>query len=84
MNQTRIGSLIETLMNTFIGFLASFFAWPMAAYIFSIEYGHGQHVGMVAFFTVISVLRGYVVRRWFNARLHRMALNISRSVSKWN
>ena len=81
MQQTRLGSLIETCMNTLIGFLISYFAWPVAAWIFEIQYNHGQHFGVVLFFTIISVVRGYVIRRWFNARLHQAALSIARKVS---
>ena len=80
MNQTRLGSLIETIINTLIGFTVSFFAWPVAAVIFRIEYTQGQHWGVVVFFTVISVARGYIVRRWFNARLHKASLDLAKII----
>jgi hypothetical protein len=32
-------------------------------------------------FTVISVARGYVIRRWFNARLQRTAQRMAAAVS---
>jgi hypothetical protein len=32
-------------------------------------------IGMI--YTVISVARSYVIRRWFNARLHRIVENIA-------
>lgn len=73
MNQTRIQSLIETVINTAIGFVVSYLAWPVAAAMFDMNYSAGQHVGITVFFTTISVARGYVIRRWFNARLHRTA-----------
>jgi len=73
MNQSRLASLIETLFNTGIGFLVSWLTWPPAAALLGIAYTAGQHWGMTAVFTVVSVARGYVIRRWFNGRLHRAA-----------
>lgn len=69
MEQSRLGSLIEVCLNTLIGFGISWAAWPVAAELFGMPYTHGQHFGIVLFFTVISVARGYVLRRWFNGRL---------------
>jgi len=31
-------------------------------------------------YTVISVVRSYAVRRWFNARLHRLASAMATSI----
>lgn len=81
MNQSRLGSLIETLLNTAIGFVISYVAWPPAAALVGMPYSSSQHMGMVAFFTVISVLRGYVVRRFFNAWLRRAAERMASALS---
>ncbi|WP_445363153.1 hypothetical protein ACJJIQ_04970 [Microbulbifer sp. ANSA003] len=80
MEQSKLGSLIETCINTVIGFLVTFIAWPLAALLTGIEYNYGQQFGVVAFFTVISVARGYVVRRWFNARLKEAATRLAQSL----
>ncbi len=80
MEQTRLVSLVETLLNTAIGLLISFLGWPIAAAISGIEYGHGQHVFVVAFFTVLSVARGYVIRRWFNNGLRTTAVKMAKKV----
>ena len=77
MNQSRLGSLIESAINTAIGFIVSFVAWPVAAWMTGIEYSSGQHWAVVAFFTVVSVARSYVIRRWFNARLHAAAMKMA-------
>lgn len=57
MNQTKLGSLIEVTINTFIGFIVSFAVWPVAAWMFTVEYNNTQHFGIVALFTFVSVLR---------------------------
>ena len=73
MNQTRLGSLIEALLNTAIGFGVSL---ALAAVVYPL-FGHAftlaQNVGITCIFTVASIARSYAVRRWFNARLQRAA-----------
>lgn len=81
MNQSRLSSLIETLFNTGIGFVVSWLTWPPAAALAGIEYSTSQHWGMTAIFTVVSVARGYVIRRHFNGRLQRAAARMARSLS---
>lgn len=73
MLQTRRGSLYEASINTLIGLAVSFLAWPIAAAMFGVEYTTSQHFAMTGFFTAVSVARSYVVRRWFNAAIHRAA-----------
>lgn len=74
MSQSRSMSLIESTINTLAGFIISFLAWPVAALVTGIQYTPSQHVGVVLFFTAISVARGYVVRRWFNCGSAKGAL----------
>lgn len=73
MTQTRLSSLREALVSVAIGYLISVLvtAWVLPLY------GHAVTVGdnlqITAIFTVISIARGYAVRRWFNARARRSA-----------
>lgn len=67
--QNKSQSLIETLTNVSIGYIISFIAnitvLPMFGY--DINLTDGFWISMI--FTVISVIRGYIVRRWFNMRI---------------
>ena len=67
--QNKSQSLIETLTNVSIGYIISFIAnmavLPMFGY--DINLTDGFWISII--FTVISVIRGYVVRRWFNMRI---------------
>tara|TARA_R110002094_G_scaffold80390_1_gene85946 strand:- start:153 stop:380 length:228 start_codon:yes stop_codon:yes gene_type:complete len=58
MVQSRLESLLEVLVNTAIGFIVSFAGWPIAAWIFDMSYNTNQHIGVVLFFTVLSVFVG--------------------------
>lgn len=73
MEQTKLGSLIETILNTAIGFGVALLSQLLVFPLFGIHVPLSTNLGIGAWFTVISVVRGYVIRRWFNARLKRAA-----------
>lgn len=77
MTQTRLGSFIEACMNVLIGFWINFFAnlviLPLIGFHISIS--DNFYIGFL--YTIISVARSYVVRRWFNAMLHRAASKLA-------
>jgi hypothetical protein len=82
VNQTRLGSLIEACMNVLIGFWINFCAnlliLPLIG--FHITLSDNFFIGML--YTVISVARSYVVRRWFNARLQGAARRLASMATK--
>jgi hypothetical protein len=73
MNQTRLGSLIEAMINVIIGFAINFTANMLIFPLFGFRITAGANFVMGLIYTVISVARSYCVRRWFNARLHSMS-----------
>jgi len=66
MSQTRLGSWIESWANVAIGFAinwtANMLIFPLFG--FNITGAQAFHVGII--FTIISVVRSYVLRRVFN------------------
>lgn len=77
MNQTRTASMVESVFNVVIGYgvaLASQLAiFPM----FGIHLPLSDNLAIGAWFTIISLVRSYVIRRWFNDRLQRAAQKIA-------
>ncbi|KXS55026.1 MAG: hypothetical protein AWU57_622 [Marinobacter sp. T13-3] len=73
MEQTRLASLVEAIVNTIIGFMVSLALWPLATVLFDIPYRADSHIGVVTLFTVASIGRTYVVRRFFNRRIKVMS-----------
>lgn len=73
MSQTRIGSLIESLMNIAIGYGVALASQVVIFPMFDIHVSLSANLWIGAWFTVISLARSYIIRRWFNARLHFMA-----------
>lgn len=77
MEQSKFGSLIEACINTAIGFLTTLVLAPIVYPLFGHTFTLAQNLGITAIFTVVSVLRGYAVRRWFNAQIKRLAALIA-------
>lgn len=73
MNQTRLGSLIEAIINVCIGFAINFTANMFIFPLFGFHITAGANFVLGLIYTVISVVRSYAIRRWFNAKLHGMA-----------
>lgn len=86
MTQTRLGSLYEALINIVIGFSINFVAnvWLIPLFTAGND-GLPAHISLVAnwwmgcAYTAISLVRSYVIRRWFNERLRQVAQRIAGS-----
>lgn len=73
MGQSKLESLIETCINTAIGYLVALLSQILVFPMVGIHVPFSTNLVIGAWFTVISVARGYIIRRWFNARLKRAA-----------
>ena len=80
MHQTRLESLAEVVINVAIGWviatITQFVIFPM----FGIQITFSQQLGISAIFTAVSIVRSYVIRRWFNAGIHRLAIQFIRKI----
>lgn len=80
MSQTRTASLVEAVLNVAIGFVVS----VVITAIVLPAYGHavtwGDNLQITGIFTVASIARSYVVRRWFNGRIHQAAQRMAGQV----
>lgn len=74
--QSRVGSLIEVSVNIAIGFAINWVANLCILPLFGFNVTGTQAFNMGLIFTVISVVRSYVVRRWFERRIHQAALRL--------
>jgi hypothetical protein len=66
MSQTKKGSVYEAIANTAIGWTVNFTANLIVLPWFGFAVTAGQAFGIGCVFTVISLVRSYVIRRWFN------------------
>jgi hypothetical protein len=79
MTQSRLGSFVEACINVLIGFtinyIANLFVLPIFGFYISLE--NNFYMGLI--YTVISVVRSYCIRRWFNAKIHQTALILTKN-----
>ena len=68
--QSRRWSLIEAMTNVGVGFLISLAAQVVIFHFHGIKLSLGDNVAITGYFTVISILRSYALRRVF-ARIKR-------------
>ena len=66
MTQTRLGSFSEAWANVLVGYLvataANYFVLPL----FGLPVDVGKSALIALVFTLISLVRSYILRRWFN------------------
>ncbi len=74
MNQSKLGSLYESAINIAIGAVVALLSQLIVFPMFGIDVPLSANIGIMMWFTLISVIRSYVIRRWFNDRLRRAAL----------
>ncbi len=73
MRQTKLESLIEAALNVLSGFLISLIFWSLVIVpIFYLEVTTKDNILITSLFTLISVIRSYLWRRFFNNQLHKL------------
>ena len=74
MNQSKTESFIESVVNILIGYGVALLSQIVVFPLFGIHVPLSTNMWIGAWFTVISLARSYVIRRFFNARLHRASV----------
>jgi len=73
-----MGSLLEALAHTGIGFIISILISLVIYPLFGHAFTLAENVGITIIFTVASIIRGYIIRRWFNDRIHNAAMRLAK------
>lgn len=63
--QTRMWSLIEVVANVMIGAYAALLTQMLVFPLYGIAITLSQNIEIMVIFTVVSVLRSYIMRRFF-------------------
>ena len=66
--QTRAESLKESALNIAIGYLVALLSQLIVFPIVGVNVDFATNLEIGLYFTVISLIRSYLVRRWFNAK----------------
>jgi hypothetical protein len=67
MKQSRVTSLIKSLVSTGVGFGVAFFANMLILPFFGLDISHSANLLLTTIYTVISIARGYALERVFEA-----------------
>lgn len=67
MSQTKLGSIAEAWMNIAVGFSINYVANLCIFPLFGMHISALNNVYMGCIYTAISLVRSYVLRRWFNS-----------------
>ena len=77
MQQSKLDSLIEALLSTFIGFIVSFTANLILMPMLGVPVSLSQNFILTVAFTFVSVARSYLVRRFANKHLSQVRAKIA-------
>ena len=64
--QTKKQSLLETLTSVFVGWLIGVILNMLVLPLFDYDVNLTDGVLISIIFTAVSVIRSYIIRRWFN------------------
>jgi hypothetical protein len=67
--QSKKQSFTESLYNVAVGYLISLISLFIIFPIMGIESNAGKNIIITFYFTVISILRSYFLRRYFNKKI---------------
>lgn len=71
--QSRLMSFVETMTNIAVGLVISLISQLAIFGAYGIKLSFGQNVQIVLWFTAISIVRSYALRRFFNRMAKRSA-----------
>jgi hypothetical protein len=66
LSQTKRHSFIESLVNVAIGYGVALVSQLLIFPLYGIHIPISSNIAIGIWFTVISIVRSYVLRRWFN------------------
>ena len=66
--QTKRQSLVETLTSVFVGWLIGVILNMLVLPLFDYDVNLTDGVLISIIFTAVSVIRSYIIRRWFNSK----------------
>jgi branched-subunit amino acid transport protein len=66
--QTKLNSALESLSNTTIGLLTTLIFSPLIYNMVGMTYTYNQLGLVTVLFTALSIVRSYIIRRFFNKK----------------
>jgi len=73
--QTKTESFIESCTSTAFGFVFAYAIQFLLAWAYDVEMGYDVIGWFVFWFTVASIIRGYIIRRFFDGKWWKRVFN---------
>lgn len=71
--QSKLSSFIESMANVLIGYFVALIVQLVVYPFYGATFSLRQNVEIGLIFMVVAIVRSYVIRRWFNAKIHAAA-----------
>ena len=71
--QTRLGSFLEVMINVILGYFVALISQILVFPIYGINVSFQTNVWIGLWFMAIAIVRAYIIRRWFNQYIRRVA-----------
>lgn len=68
MKQSKKQSLTETVISTLVGLIVSLLTQIAVFPLYGMDVNLNQNIQITIIFTVVSIIRGYLIRRYFNKK----------------
>lgn len=78
MSQSKKSSAAESIINVIVGYGVALVSQLVIFPIFDIHVSIQENFVIGAWFTAISLVRSYIIRRWFNSQIKLLALQFGR------
>lgn len=75
--QSKLSSFIEPMVNVLIGYFISLLVQLAVYPMYGATFTFRQNVEIGLIFMAVAIIRSYVIRRWFNTRIHAAALRLA-------
>jgi hypothetical protein len=82
MKQSKLESLLESIVNILVGFGVALISQLVIFPTVGIEIPLSTNLVIGFWFTLISLGRSYIIRRWFNAGLHKGVVAVARKFGR--
>lgn len=69
--QTRFSSFVESCYNVAIGYFIALASQMIIFPLYGIHVPLSQNIQIGLYFTLVSIIRSYFLRRWFNLKLKK-------------
>ncbi|MBC3927806.1 hypothetical protein [Undibacterium sp. CY21W] len=77
MSQSRLSSFIESMANVLISYFLSLAVQLVVYPAFGAQFTFSQNIYIGLIFAAVSTVRSYVIRRWFNKKIHAAAMRLA-------